>query len=161
MLHSKVCNIYTVFTVYCLATACGQYEIPSITTCNDTLIFNLISTERQHAIAEAISEAKQRSIEREQSLLNNVKSQTQDSGKYTSNQLLSRFFKRPSPKAVKLGLAQLTYEDMVHRAEKKISEIKQTTQPGVMRSEARAEALAKKLFHKPGCLLTSEEIARM
>ena len=91
--------------------------------------------------------------------------QDEKDGKYTSTQLLARFFKRPSKEGLKLGLAQLKYEEMVRKADRKLSEIKRkqkvTSQEEADSPMARAEALADELFHKAGSLLSSEEIARM
>lgn len=60
----------------------------------------------------------------EEAKKNRVQTQNEKDGKYTSSQLIARFFKRPTPEAKALGEAALRYEKMVHTAEKKLSEIK-------------------------------------
>ena len=53
------------------------------------------------------------------------------------------------------------YEDMVHRAERTLSENKRKYKAAMQSPEADAAALAEELFHTPGTLLTSEELGRM
>ena len=122
----------------------------------DMFIYSL--PERKMAIDQAIADAKEHFKRREEV---NVKARAEKSRKPTSTQLLARLFKRPSEKALKLGKAQLLYEDMVRRAEKKLSEIKRKSHAQAQSAEARAEELASGLFHKPGSVLSSDEIARM
>lgn len=111
------------------------------------------------AIDQAIADAKENFKHREEAT---VKAQAVQKGrKPTSTQLLARLFKRPSEKALKLGKAQLLYEDMVRRAEKKLSAIKRKSHAQAQSAEAKAEEIAKELFHKPGSMLSSDEIARM
>ena len=63
---------------------------------------------------------------------------------------------------MKVGKAQLLYEDMVRRAEKKLSQLKRISHAGKVQSpEAKAEELAQELFHRPGSMLSSDEIAHM
>ena len=74
--------------------------------------------------------------------------------------LLSTTFKRASPEALKQGKARILLEEMVYRAERKLLEDeRQSMEDGD--AETKAEVLAKELFHKPGSLLTNEEIAKM
>ena len=93
--------------------------------------------------------------------------QNEKDGKYTSTQLLARFFKRPSKHGLKLGIAQLKYEEMVRRADRKLSEIKRKKRVTSQKDGepispmTKAEALADELFHTAGSLLTSEEIGRL
>ena len=118
-------------------------------------------------IAQTIEEVKAEFQAKEEARNNHVLTQDEKDGKYTSTQLLARFFKRPSKQAMKIGQAQLKYEEMVRRADRKLSEIKRrkrvTSQSGAkaVSPMARAEALADELFHKTGSLLTSEEIGEM
>ena len=92
----------------------------------------------------------------------NAKLQSDRKRKLTSTQLLARFFKKGSEKALKTGKAQVLYEDMVRRAEKKLSQLKRTSHATKMQSaEAKAKELAEELFHRPGSMLTSDEIAHM
>ena len=101
---------------------------------------------------------------KEEARKNRVLTQDEKDGKYTSSQLLARFFKRPSKGALKLGQAQLRYEEMVKRADRKLSEIrrkKKVAQQGADSPMARAEALAEELFQRPGSLLRPEEIGEM
>ena len=79
----------------------------------------------------------------------------------SSAKRLFRHFKKPSPKAIKLGLSQLRYEAMVRKAEKKLVAIKHKSIAGMQSAKARAEELAEELFHKPGTLLTKDEIAHL
>ena len=126
------------------------------------LIFLLTSsTERKQAISQAIDEVKASFKAKEEAKKNRVLSQNEKDGKYTSSQLLAKFFKKPSEKAVKIGMAQLKYEEMVRTAERKLSEIKRKSKANSQSVAAKAEALAEELFHKPGTLLKSEEIAHM
>ncbi len=108
---------------------------------------------------QAIDEARAAAHARDMS--SKVTSQDEKEGKYTSSQLLAKFFKRPSAKTLKLGKAQLMYEDMVRRTEKKLYEMRRKSHAESLDDEARAEELAEELFNKPGILLTKEEIAHL
>ena len=79
----------------------------------------------------------------------------------TSGQMVGRLFKKPSKLAQKQGEARLMLEDMVRRAERKLAEAERKSRVGVQSAEARAEELAKELFHKPGSMLSEKEIALM
>lgn len=50
---------------------------------------------------------------------------------------------------------------MVRRTEKKLSEMTRKSHTGIQSAEARAEELAGELFHRPGSLLTSDEITHL
>ena len=78
----------------------------------------------------------------------------------TSSRLLFKGFKKPSPQAVKQGKARLLIEDIVYRAERKLSELKRKTD---IKSniEVKAEDLAEELFHKPGSFLKTNELAQI
>ena len=120
--------------------------------------------EREQVIAQTIEEVKAEFKAKEEARKNHVQTQDEKDGKYTSTQLLARFFKRPSKGALKLGLAQLKYEEMVKRADRKLSEIrrkKKVALQGANSPMARAEALAEELFQRPGSLLRPEEIGEM
>ncbi len=106
---------------------------------------------------QAIEEARAAARARDAS--SEVTSQDEKEGKYTSSQLLSKFFKRPSEKVKKLGKAQLLYEDMVRRAEKKLYEMHRQSHAESQDDAAKAEELAKELFHRPGTLMTKDDIA--
>ena len=80
--------------------------------------------------------------------------------KLSSGQVVGRLFKKASKSARKQGEARLMLDDMVHRAEKKLAEAERHN-AGIQGAEERAESLAKELFHQPGSMLTSEEIALM
>ena len=73
---------------------------------------------------------------------------------------LGRLSKKPTDSARRQGEARLMLDDMVYRAERKLSEA-QRKALGDQDPEARAESLAKELYHKPGSMLSSEEIALM
>ena len=95
---------------------------------------------------------------------NHVLTQNEKDGKYTSSQLLARIFKKPSKRALKLGQAQLKYEQMVRRADRKLSEIRRKRKVAHQDADspmARAEALAEELFQRPGSLLRPEEIGEL
>ena len=79
---------------------------------------------------------------------------------FTSMDFLTRAFKKPSKLALKQGKARLLLEDMVKRAERKIEELKRS-QVKSMSTEEKAEQLAEELYHKPGSLLTKDEIAKI
>ena len=115
--------------------------------------------ERKMAIDQAIADAKDHFKRREEASA--VKAQVNKGKKPTSTQLLARLFKAPSAHALKLGKAQLMYEDMVRRAERKLSGIKRKSHAQAQSAEARAEELAEELFHKPGSMLSSDEITHM
>ena len=83
------------------------------------------------------------------------------SGQLSSGQVVGRLFKKPSKLAVKQGEARFMFEDMVHRAERKLAEEQRKSHAQVQSAEARAEELADELFHKPGSKLTEKEIALM
>ena len=74
-----------------------------------------------------------------------------------------RAFKLAYPETLAQGKARLLYEDMVHRAEKKILASRRIVNSASLEkdTEAMAEALATELLHTPGSLLTKEEIAKM
>ena len=127
-------------------------------------LFLFCVVDREQVIAQTIEEVKTIFKAKKEARENYVQTQAEEDGKYTSTQLLARFFKRPSKEALKLGEAQLKYEEMVKRADRKLSETKRkkkVTSQEAMSPMARAEALADELFHKSGSLLTSDEIARM
>ena len=71
-------------------------------------------------------------------------------------------FKKAQPATLAQGKARLLFEDMVSRAEKKILQNRRKAHlSGVQQNqEAIAEDLAIELLHRPGSLLTEEEIAR-
>ena len=125
-----------------------------------TAVLSLPPAERQNAITQAVSEAKLEAKLRDEAN-NKASTQAAKERKYTSGQLLSKFFKRASEKAKKIGKAQLLYEQMVRKTERKLAELKRKSHASVQSAEARAEGLAEELFHKPGSLLTKEEIAHL
>ena len=125
---------------------------------NANVLFHSL-TERRRAISQSVREAKEYFKLKEETA---AKLQAERERKLTSTQLLARFFKKGSEKALKIGKAQLMYEDMVRRAEKKLSQLKRISHTANVQSpEAKAEELAQELFHRPGSMLTSDEIAHM
>ena len=72
-------------------------------------------------------------------------------------------FKLASPETLAQGKARLLFEDMVHRAEKKILQSRRRANTASLEknNEALAEALATELLHTPGSIVSQEEIARM
>ena len=115
--------------------------------------------ERKVAVEAAVQEAKAASKARQDAA--SVQSEAEKEGKYTSAQLLSKFFKRPSAQAKKLGEAQLVYELMVRKAERKLAENRRRSLASSQDAKEKAEVIAQELFHKPGTLLTKDEIAHM
>lgn len=91
---------------------------------------------------------------------NRVETQDEKEGKYTSSQLLARFFKKPSEHARKQGVARLMYKDVVRRAERKLFEMKRAKVAKTQGTMAKAESLAEMLFHRPGSILTAQEIGQ-
>ena len=128
---------------------------------NLTSLFSYCPTERKQIIAQAIKEVKAEFKAKEEAKKNRVQTQNEKEGKYTSSQLLAKFFKKPSASALKQGNAALRYEKMVRAAEKKLYEKRRSTMVNSQSVAAKAEALAQELFHKPGSLLTSDELAHM
>ena len=121
--------------------------------------------EREQVIAQTIKEVKEEFRAKEEARKNRIQTQNEKEGKYTSSQMLTRFFKRPSKQALKLGLAQLMYEEMVRKTDRKLSEIKRkkkmSAQAKAVSPMAKAEALADEPFHKTGSLHSPEEVGRL
>ena len=115
-----------------------------------------LPAERNAAVEEAIIEAKSHSKEREE--MRKAKAQAVSAGPV---RISSKHFKQASKEALRQGEARERFEDMVHRAERKLAEVQRKSHTGVLSAEARAEELATELFHKPGSMLKKEEIARM
>ena len=118
-----------------------------------------VSVDRDSIIAQAIAEAKEHG--QRQSLSREASRQAMKNGQLSSGQVVGRLFKKPSKLAVKQGEARFMFEDMVHRAERKLAEEQRKSHAQVQSAEARAEELADELFHKPGSKLTEKEIALM
>ena len=108
------------------------------------------------AIDEAMAAAKAREIAKK----NRVITQRERDGKYTSSQLLNKFFKKPSEDARKMGKANQLYRDIVNKAERKMFEVKRMYVAKILGAEGKAESLAEMLFHRPGSMLTSQEVVR-
>ena len=109
---------------------------------------------------QAIHEMKENVKHKEDLKRNRVETQDEKNGKYTSSQLLARFFKKPSEHARKQGKARLMYKDVVLRAERKLFEMKRAKVAKTQGTMAKAESLAEMLFHRPGSMLTSQEIGQ-
>ena len=122
------------------------------------LLSSLYSTERERAINEAISEAKLSAQLKDEAA--KVKAASNKDKAFTSMDFLTRAFKKPSKLALKQGKARLLLEDMVKRAERKLEELKRS-QAKSMSTEEKAEQLAEELYHKPGTLLTKDEMAKI
>ena len=106
---------------------------------------------------EAISEAKLSAQLKEELA---ITQQNEKDNQPTSMLLLLKGFKKASPAAVSQGKARLLMEDMVHRAERKLSELKRKSNIATS-AEEKAEGLAEELFHTPGKLLKENELAHM
>ncbi len=89
-----------------------------------------------------------------------METQNEKDGKYTASQLLAKFFKKPSAETKKQGEARLMYKEIVLKAERKLYEMKRAKVASTQGTEARAESLAEMLFHRPGTLLTAQEIGQ-
>ena len=107
-------------------------------------------------MSEAISEARHHTASRN----DRVKAQH---GGITSAADIMKIFKKASKRAIKMGTAQLQYEDMVRRAERKMADLQRVAVEAAENhtSSERAEAIATELYHTPGSLLTSQELAHM
>ena len=117
-----------------------------------------LPSERNALIAEAIAEAKKHG--RQQSIARVASIQRTKTGELTSGQVVGRLFKKPTKSARRQGEARLVLDDMVRRAERKLAEAERQN-AGVQTAEEKVESLAKELYHTPGSMLTSEEIALM
>jgi len=73
-----------------------------------------------------------------------------------------RAFKMASKESLAQGVARVAFERMVRKAEQKILK-QRSSQMALSQQTAqeKAEALAMEIFHKPGSVLTSEEIAKI
>ena len=109
---------------------------------------------------QAVKEAVAAHEARKAAKKNRVTTQKEKNGEYTASQLLAKFFKKPSEDARRQGKARLLYKDIVKKAERKLYELKRTKVALTQGIEARAESLAEMLFHRPGALLTAQEIGR-
>lgn len=120
----------------------------------------IILIERAKAIAEAIQEAKFNVQIQEEA--NQVHSSMfgRKNNSCTPSNKLRRGFKKASAQTMKHGNARVLLMDIVKRAEKKIMELKRASE-WKHDKQAKAEGLAKQLFHKPGTLLTQEEFSRI
>ncbi len=72
-----------------------------------------------------------------------------------------RAFKKASEESLAQGRARLRFEKMVKKAERKILERRRQLMAVSQTTEQKAESLALELFHKPGSVLDSQEIARI
>ena len=106
-------------------------------------------------ISSAILEAQQNFLSKY-----NERAQSENENDLRTSQLFSTF-KRPSVQSLKQGKSRLLYEDMIQRAEHKLSKIKQMSTVASQSLEERAEVLAQEFFHKPGSMLMADEIAQI
>ena len=139
---------------------CNLYNNILVKSINILIQHNLILfiyyVERHQIIQEAISEAKLSQQMKDAAL--NVKDS--NSPVMTSSRLLLKGFKKASPQAVKQGKARLLIEDIVYRAERKLSELKRKKDVK-SNIQTKAEDLAEELFHKPGSFLKANELAQI
>ena len=124
-----------------------------------TLFWFILSTERMEAVVQGIKEAKQSRAEKEIKIAENAKLQSRKHD--TSAEYLARFFRAASQKSVTMGKARFTLEDAVKRAERIMLEKKRAQMAVAASLEDQAEVLAEEIFHKPGSLLTKEELAHI
>ena len=91
---------------------------------------------------------------------NKAEAQSLKTRKATSHDIL-KIFKMASSQAVKIGTSRLQYEDMVRRAERKLSEKQRMAVATTQNTKEKAEAIAQELFHVPGSMLTAQEVAHI
>ena len=113
-------------------------------------------TERKALIEEAITEAKAHARQREAA--RKAKAQAASNGRV---RISARHFKQISKEARRQGEARELLDNMVRRAERKLAEQQRKSHAQTQSAEARAEELASELFHRPGSMLTEEEISHM
>lgn len=105
----------------------------------------IFSSERKAILQEAVTEAK---------LSRKLQAQAMENAKSTARYTYGR---KPSKRTMEQGRSRLLMEEMVRRAERKLSELKRKQDAG-RDFETRAEDLASELFHEPGVLLTQDEM---
>ena len=115
----------------------------------------LMAAERMDATVQAVKEAK---IDMAK-LNENIKAQLENSD--MSAELISKFFRKVSPRSMEMAKGRLTIEAAVRKAEHILLENKHTNMGRVASVDDRAEVLAQELFHKPGSLLSEEELAHI
>ena len=126
---------------------CGMY-------CSLVSFIFLFPTERSALIQEAITAVKTHALQREHAR----KVKTQATG---HEKIGEARYKHVTKEARRQGEAREMLESMVRRAERNLLEAQRKSHAQTQSAEARAEALATELFHRPGSLLTDEEISRM
>ena len=72
--------------------------------------------------------------------------------------ITGKHFKQISKEARRQGEARILFENTVQRAERKLALLKRKSEAAAQSAEARAEELARELFHKPGSQLTEQEL---
>ena len=112
--------------------------------------------ERQAIVQEAITAAKAHATEKQNE--RKAKAQVASHGPV---RITSKHYKQNTKEARRQGEARQLFENMVHRAERKLAQVQRKSQAGVQSAEARAEELATDFFHRPGSLLNGEELAHM
>ena len=123
----------------------------------DMMLFTFQNyTDRSTAIQDAISESKAWAKEREDARKNKAETLSLKPVKITG-----KHFKQVSKEARRQGEARILFEDIVQRAERKLSEMRRQSHAEGQTAEARAEELASELFHKPGSELKEEELAQI
>ena len=152
-LRSCAYSMYTcIYAIYAVANItidpyCGVY-------CSLVSFIFLFPTERSVIIQEAITAVKTRALQREHA--RKVKAQATGHEKISA-----KHYKQVTKEARRQGEAREMLENMVRRAERNLLEAQRKSHAQTQSAEARAEALATELFHRPGSLLTDEEISRM
>ena len=86
--------------------------------------------------------------------------QTVKGGPTTAGQLLQAF-KHASKEAIEQGKARVKFEKMIHKAERNILNAEKREMDSKASNQEKAEEIAKVLMHKPGTVLTKEEVARI
>jgi len=110
--------------------------------------FPVFLAEREKLIDAAIAEAKEELAKKE-----DAKPSFSDAERKLHS------FKMATPESLAQGKARIRMEKMVQKAENSILEGERHAI--IQNVEERAESLAKEIMHKPGSILSKQEIARM
>ena len=112
------------------------------------------ASERERLISAAIQD-----VHSEEQLAETTKVQHKG-GPTTADRLLEAF-KHASEKAIRQGKLRVKFEKMIQKAERSILNAEKREMESKASNRARAEEIAKVLMHRPGSVLTKEEVARI
>ena len=108
--------------------------------------------EREAIIDAAIAETKERFANLEEQF------SVPKTAQFYRTQSRPDFFNQGSKESLMQGKARLEYEDMIQRAEKMLLQHERKSNANI---QEKASELAKELFHKPGSLLTKDELVKI